>query len=75
MVELKISKFGNSLGVVLPKEVINRLETSGGEKLFLIEAEGRDYWLTSQDPEAGKKMTRAKQIMSRYPNTLRDLSK
>lgn len=25
MVELKLRKFGNSLGVVLPKEVINRL--------------------------------------------------
>ena len=25
VVELKIRKFGNSLGVVLPKEVINRL--------------------------------------------------
>lgn len=24
MVELKVRKFGNSLGVVLPKEVINR---------------------------------------------------
>ena len=27
MVELKIRKFGNSLGVVLPKEVIDRLQT------------------------------------------------
>ena len=28
MVELKIRKFGNSLGVVLPKEVIQRLQTA-----------------------------------------------
>jgi antitoxin component of MazEF toxin-antitoxin module len=38
MVELKVRKFGNSLGVVLPKEVINRLHTADGEALFLIEA-------------------------------------
>src|ERR1700675_2558669 len=38
MVELKIRKFGNSLGVVLPKELIDRLQTSDGERLFLIES-------------------------------------
>ena len=36
MVELKVRKFGNSLGVVLPKEVIHRLRTDDGGKLFLI---------------------------------------
>lgn len=38
MIELKVRKFGNSLGVVLPKEVINRLHTKDGAPLFLIEA-------------------------------------
>jgi hypothetical protein len=38
MVELKVRKFGKTLGVVLPKEVINRLRTADGEALFLIEA-------------------------------------
>ena len=38
MVELKVRKFGNSLGVVLPKEVISRLQTADGGALFLIEA-------------------------------------
>ena len=43
MVELKVRKFGNSLGVVLPKEVINRLHTADGEAVFLIEAPEADY--------------------------------
>jgi hypothetical protein len=43
MVELKVRKFGNSLGVVLPKEVINRLHTGDGEPLFLIEAPEGGY--------------------------------
>ena len=34
MVELKVRKFGNSLGVVLPKEVIHRLRTEDGETTF-----------------------------------------
>jgi antitoxin component of MazEF toxin-antitoxin module len=36
MVQLKVRKFGNSLGVVLPKDVINRLRTKDGQPLFLI---------------------------------------
>jgi antitoxin component of MazEF toxin-antitoxin module len=50
MVELKVCKFGNSLGVVLPKEVIHRLRTEDGEKLFLIEAAEGGYRLTPHDP-------------------------
>jgi antitoxin component of MazEF toxin-antitoxin module len=34
MVEVKIRKFGNSLGIILPKEVLNRFNSSDGEKLF-----------------------------------------
>jgi putative addiction module antidote len=74
-VELKIRKFGNSLGVILPKEVLTRLNSSEGEKLFLIEAPGGDYRLTAYDPAFEKKMTKADDIMSRYRNTLRELAK
>jgi putative addiction module antidote len=74
-VELKIRKFGNSLGVILPKEVLTRLNSSDGEKLFLIEAPGGDYRLTAYDPAFEKKMTKADDIMSRYRNTLRELAK
>ena len=75
MVELKVRKFGNSLGVVLPKEVIQRLQAGDGERLFLIEAENGDYRLTPYDPAFEKKMAKAEQIMSRYRNTLHSLSK
>jgi putative addiction module antidote len=75
MVELKIRRFGNSLGVVLPKEVISRLQTGDGQRLFLIEAADGDYRLTPYDPAFEKKMAKAEQIMSRYRNTLHALSK
>ncbi len=75
MVELKVRKFGNSLGVVLPKEVIGRLHTSDGERLFLIESADGDYRLTPYDPAFEKKMTKADQIMARYRNTLHALAK
>jgi putative addiction module antidote len=75
MVELKIRRFGNSLGVVLPKEVIDRLQTSNGERLFLIESGDGDYRLTPYDPAFEKKMSKAGEIISRYRNTLHALSK
>ena len=75
MVELKVRKFGNSLGVVLPKEVIHRLKTGDGERVFLIEAEEGDYRLTPYDPAFEKKMGKAEEIMGRYRNTLRSLAK
>lgn len=75
MVELKVRKFGNSLGVVLPKEVIQRLQASDGERLFLIETAGGEYRLTPYDPAFEKKMAKAEEIMARYRNTLRALSK
>jgi putative addiction module antidote len=67
---LKVRKFGNSLGVVLPKEVINRLQVTEGEALFLIEAPEGGYRLTPYDPAVEKKMTKEDKIIKRYRNTL-----
>ena len=75
MIELKVRKFGNSLGVVLPKEVINRLHTRDGEPLFLIEGPGGSYRLTPYDPGFEKKMAKADDLISRYRNTLHVLAK
>jgi putative addiction module antidote len=75
VVELKVRKFGNSLGVVLPKEVIHRLRTGNGEPLFLIEAPEGGYRLTPYDPQFEKKMAEADDIISRYRKTLHVLAK
>ncbi|MDN5936735.1 MAG: AbrB family transcriptional regulator [Nitrosospira sp.] len=75
MVELKVRKFGNSLGVVLPKDVINRLHTKNGEPLYLIEAPDGSYRLTSYDFAFEKKMAKAEDIIRRYRNTLHTLAK
>ena len=75
MVELKVRRFGNSLGVVLPKEVINRLQTKDGEALFLIEGPDGSYRLSPYDPKFEKKMQKAEDIIGRYRNTLHVLSK
>ena len=75
MVELKVRKFGNSLGVVLPKDVITRLNTKDGEPLFLIDGPDGTYRLTPYDPVFEKKIAKAEDIIGRYRNTLHVLAK
>ncbi len=75
MVQLKVRKFGNSLGVVLPKEVVKRLHTGDGEPLFLIEAPDGSYRLTPYDPAFEEKMAKAEDIIHRYRDTLHVLAK
>lgn len=74
MVPLKLRRFGNSLGVVLPKDVIQRLQAGDGDQLFLVEEADGTYRLTPYDPLFEKKMQKARDIMKRYKNTLRALA-
>lgn len=74
MIALKVRKFGNSLGVVLPKDVINRLHTQDGQTLFLLEAPDGSYRLTPYDPTFEQKMAKAEEIIGRYRNTLHALA-
>jgi putative addiction module antidote len=75
MIELKVRKIGNSLGVVLPKEAVNRLHAGDGDRLFLIEGPNGTFQLTPYDPAFEKKMEKAEDIIGRYRNTLNALAK
>jgi len=75
VVELKVRKIGNSLGVVLPKEAVSHLNADEGDRLFLIEGPNGSYQLTPYDPVFEKKMKKAEDIISRYRNTLHILAK
>ena len=75
MITLKIRKVGNSLGVVLPKEVVSHLRVGEGGDVFLLEGPNNTYRLTPFDPAFEKKMAKAEEIMARYRNTLHALSK
>jgi putative addiction module antidote len=74
MLEMRIRKVGNSLGVVLPKEVLSRLNVQDGDKVFLTEAPDGSYRITSYDPEFKKQLTIGKTFMARYRNTLQALA-
>ena len=75
MLEFKVRKFGNSLGVVLPGEVVNRLRTKDGEPLFLTEGPDGSYKLTPYDPNFAEKLAKAEKIIGRYRDTLHVLAR
>ncbi|MFO1163056.1 MAG: AbrB/MazE/SpoVT family DNA-binding domain-containing protein [Reyranellaceae bacterium] len=75
MIELKVRKFGNSLGVVLPKQVVSRLSTRDGAPLYLSETPDGGYRLTPYDPTFEQKMAKAEDIIGRYRNTLHVLAR
>jgi putative addiction module antidote len=75
MLKLKIRKIGNSLGVVLPKKAVARLNAREGDRLFLVEGPSGVYQLIPYDPAFEKKMKKAEDIIGRYRKTLHALAK
>jgi putative addiction module antidote len=75
VVELKLRKVGNSVGVVLPKEALARLNASEGDSLFLTESPDGALRVTSQSPEFARKMKAFENLSRRYRNALRELAK
>ena len=72
---LKIRQIGNSLGVVLPKEALSRLNVTEGDQLFLTEAPDGSVRLTPYDPDFEEQMEVAREGMGAYRNALRQLAK
>jgi putative addiction module antidote len=73
-VELKIRKIGNSLGVVLPKEVLMHLNVTEGDTVTISEAQD-GVRLTSGNPDFAKSMAVFESLNRRYRNALRELAK
>jgi putative addiction module antidote len=60
--QLKITKIGNSAGVILPKELLARLRVDAGDSLFVTETpEG--VRITATNPDFATKMAAAEAIM------------
>lgn len=71
---LKITRIGNSAGIVLPKEVLARLRVGPGDALHLTEAPD-GMRLTAHDPDFAATMDLAEEIMREDRNILRELAK
>ncbi len=74
MTTLKLTQIGNSVGVILPKEVLARLKVEKGDSLFVTEA-ANGVTLTAYNPEFEAQMEAARRIMKKRRAVLRELAK
>jgi putative addiction module antidote len=71
---LKVRKIGNSVGVVLPKEVVSKLRVEPGDQLYVTETPN-GVELSPYDPEFEADMELARDIMRKRRAVLRELAK
>ncbi len=70
---VKVTTVGNSVGIVLPKEMLNKLKVQKGDTLFVTETpEGLQ--LTPYDEHFVRVMEAARRIMRENRDVLRKLA-
>ena len=74
MAALKLTRIGNSVGVILPKEVLARLKVEKGDTLYISEMPG-GVALTPYDPAFEDQLELGREFMREYRDTFRALAK
>ena len=74
MSALKLIQIGNSVGVILPKELLAKLGVGKGDTLYAID-QPDGVKLTVAAPEFEAQMGVAREVMKRRYNVLRELAK
>jgi putative addiction module antidote len=72
--KLEVKKIGNSTGLILPKELMARLNLSQGQWLHVTESPEGGVRLTPYDPAFDEAMSHVDDIMDEYRDTLRALA-
>ena len=71
---LKLTQIGNSVGVILPKEVLARLKVEKGDTLYVSETPG-GVALSPYDPSFEAQLELGRDFMRGYRDTFRALAK
>lgn len=74
MTALKLTQIGNSVGVILPKEVLARMKVEKGDTVFLTEA-ANGITLTPYDPELDEQLKLGREFMREFRDTFHQLAK
>ena len=73
MTSVKVTTVGNSVGIVLPKELLERLRINKGDTLFVTETP-KGLELTPFNAEFAEQMEIAERVMRKRRNVLRKLA-
>jgi putative addiction module antidote len=72
---IEIKKIGNSDGLILPRELMQRLDLKRGQWLHVVELPGGGFQAIPYDPDFEETMKIADEIMDEYKDTLAALAK
>jgi putative addiction module antidote len=72
---IEIKKIGNSDGLILPRELMQRLDLQRGQFLSIVELAGGGFQAIPYDPDFEKTMEIADEIIDEYKDTLAALAK
>lgn len=71
---LKLTQIGNSVGVILPKEVLARLKLEKGDTVFMTETPD-GCALTPYDPSLEEQLEAGRDFMREFRDTFHQLAK
>ncbi len=71
---LNVKKRGNSLSVIIPKEMAVSMNVDDGDNIFATKTPS-GYEISAYDPDFAKKMEVARRGMKKYRNALIELAK
>jgi putative addiction module antidote len=71
---VKITTIGNSVGVILPKEILAKLRVEKGDTLYLTETPD-GVQMTPYTPDMAQKMDMLEDVMRENRDVLRQLAK
>jgi putative addiction module antidote len=74
MTTLKLTRIGNSVGAVFPRDLLARLRVDAGDVLFLTESPDGAR-VTPYNPDFERQMNAAEKIMKKRRAVLRELAK
>jgi len=75
VLQLKLRKVGNSVGIILPKEALAHLKLEEGDSVSLTEGPDGSLRLSPSKAEVTRQMDKVQDVMKRYRHTLRELAK
>jgi putative addiction module antidote len=75
ILELKLRKVGNSVGVILPREALAHLNAGAGDTVSVTDAADGSLRLSPTRAEVSRQLAVAQDVMKRYRHTLRELAR
>ena len=72
--KLKVRKVGNSVALIVPKQVREKMGVAEGDSIYLTETPD-GYKISPYDPEFSRQMELARKIQLKHRDALHELAK